>query len=731
MRTTSLHRSLLALLMFAAPACSGTNPGDPATPNGTPTATAAPTATADATATVAPAVTPPRADATLIQRKVLFGNPDRQNVQLSPDGKHISFLAPSAGVMNVWIAPADKPADAKVITAEKTRGIRRYNWAENGQYVLYLQDKGGDENFHLWAVDVAKPGEAKDLTPFEGAQAQIQKISPKHPDEVLVGINNRVKEYHDLYRVNVKTGKSELVQQNDGYEGFIVDYDFVPRFAVKPSEKGDSEVYFVEKGKKAPAKGKDKAKDDKAAEPAKLFTKIPYEDALTTSALDFDASGKTLYVMDSRGRDKSALTTADLKTGAPKIVAEDAKADIDDVLVDPKTKLVQAVGVNFDRLKWKAVDPKIQADLDALAKVADGDFGVLSRTSDDKKWVVAFTVSDGPIRYYLYDHASKKAEFLFTNNAALEKLKLAKLQPRVIKSRDGLELVSYLTVPVASDPDGDGVPDKALPMVLYVHGGPWARDNYGLNTTHQWLANRGYAVLSVNYRGSLGFGKGFVNAANKEWAGKMHDDLIDAVNWAIDKKIADKSSVAIMGGSYGGYATLVGLTFTPDTFACGVDIVGPSNLVTLLNNFPPYWASFVPQLKQRVGDPSTEEGQKFLLSRSPLTRADKIGKPLLIGQGANDPRVKQVEADQIVKAMQDKKIPVTYVLYPDEGHGFNRPQNRTSFYAVAETFLAQCLKGPYQPVGDDFQGSSIQVPAGADQVYGLSDAMKSMPPAAK
>jgi dipeptidyl aminopeptidase/acylaminoacyl peptidase len=296
----------------------------------------------------------------------------------------------------------------------------------------------------------------------------------------------------------------------------------------------------------------------------------------------------------------------------------------------------------------------------------------------------------------------------------------------VIKSRDGLNLVSYLSLPPGSDPDGDGVPDKPLPMVLNVHGGPWARDSWGLNPYHQWLANRGYAVLSVNYRGSTGFGKNFVNAANGQWSGKMHDDLLDAVEWAVDQKIADQGKVAIMGGSYGGYATLVGMTYTPDVFAAGVDIVGPSSLVTLLQNVPPYWMPFMPVMKVRVGDVDTEAGRAELLKRSPLTLVDKIKKPLLIGQGANDPRVTQLEADQIVKAMQEHKIPVTYVLYPDEGHGFARPENRMSFNAVTEAFLAEQLGGRFEPVGDDFQGSKIEVPAGADDVPGLVDALSEL-----
>jgi dipeptidyl aminopeptidase/acylaminoacyl peptidase len=285
-------------------------------------------------------------------------------------------------------------------------------------------------------------------------------------------------------------------------------------------------------------------------------------------------------------------------------------------------------------------------------------------------------------------------------------------------------LVCYLSLPPGSDPDGDGRPDKPVPMVLDVHGGPWARDDWGFNPHHQWLANRGYAVLSVNYRGSTGFGKEFINAANGEWSRKMHDDLIDAVNWAVEKKIAQKDKVAIMGGSYGGYATLVGLTYTPDVFACGVDIVGPSSLVTLLQNVPEYWMPFMPVMKMRVGDVDTEEGQKALLERSPLTRVDKIQKPLLIGQGANDPRVTQLEADQIVEAMKQKNIPVTYVLYPDEGHGFARPENRMSFNAVAEAFLAEHLGGRFEPVGDDFEGATIKVPTGDDGVPGLAEALK-------
>ncbi|MEM9657883.1 MAG: S9 family peptidase, partial [Planctomycetota bacterium] len=324
---------------------------------------------------------------------------------------------------------------------------------------------------------------------------------------------------------------------------------------------------------------------------------------------------------------------------------------------------------------------------------------------------------------------------LFSSRDDLDEYELVKMHTPVIPSRDGLDLVAYLSLPPGSDPDGDGVPDSPKPLVLDVHGGPWARDSWGYNPYHQWLANRGYAVLNVNYRGSTGFGKDFVNAANGEWAGKMHDDLVDAVNWAVDNKIADGDKVCIMGGSYGGYATLVGLTFTPELFACGVDIVGPSSLVTLLQNVPPYWAPFMPVMKVRVGDVDTEEGREELLKRSPLTLVDKIERPLLIGQGANDPRVTQLEADQIVKAMESRDIPVTYVLYPDEGHGFSLEENRMSFNAVTEAFLAEYLGGRMEPIGDDFEGASLHVPAGAEVVPGIKDALpedrRQMPPEEK
>jgi dipeptidyl aminopeptidase/acylaminoacyl peptidase len=697
-------RPALFVLAAAALGCAGAPPppeelpAEPATPPGAEGAPA-PATTAKST---------PRMDPNLIPRAVLFGNPDRAAPMISPDGKQLAFLAPEGGVLNVWVAPASDPGAAKAVTHEKERGIRTYFWAYSSQQILYLQDKGGDENFHAYLVDLGK-NETKDLTPMAGVRVNVEGVSPKIPGEVLLGINQRDPKHHDLYRADLKTGKLTLVAENkDGFAGYVTDDDYKARLALRMVSDGTQDLLKP---------------DPKAKNAWVSYLKIPAEDTLTTSPVDFDKAGKVLYMNDSRGRDTAALFAVDIDSGKQTLLAQDPKADITGTLVHPTEKRVQAAASTRERTRWQVLDKSIQPDFDALGKVAPGDFRVTSRSLDDKTWIVTYVLDDGPVRYYRYDRTSKKADFLFTNKKDLEGVPLAKMRPVTIKSRDGLDLVSYVTLPKASDPDADGKPDKPLPLVLLVHGGPWARDGWGLNASHQWLANRGYGVMSVNFRGSTGLGKKFTNAGDKEWAAKMHDDLIDAVKWAVDAKIADVAKVAIQGGSYGGYSTLVGLTFTPDTFACGVDIVGPSNLRTLLSTIPPYWAPMRTLFAHRVGDLETDEGKKLLDERSPLGRVASIKKPLLIGQGANDPRVKQSEADQIVKAMQERKIPVTYVLYSDEGHGFARPENRMSFNAVNEIFLAQCLGGAYQPVGADFKGSTIAVPAGAEQIHGLSEAI--------
>jgi len=647
-----------------------------------------------------------RSRVNLIPRRVLFGNPDKVQARVSPDGTRLSYLAPLNGVLNVWIAPVDEPDNAKPVTKDTYRGIRFHVWAYTNDHILYVQDKAGDENWRIYSVNL-RSGECRDLTPFEGVQARIERVSHKSPSEILVALNDRMPQHHDLYVLNIVNGDRRLVKRNDGFMGFVTDDDYRVHFASLMTPDGGTELL------------KPAGEDTWEA-----FIKISMEDSLTTGPIGVDKTGRILYMTDSRGRDTSALVALDVETGEKTIMAFDEKSDVDEVVVHPVERNVQAVAFNYDRRRWSVIDDSIRSDFSYLEKVSEGDFYLTSRTLRDDKWMVSYMVDNEPARYYLYDRDAGEARFLFTDRKALEQYALAKMHSTIVKSRDGLNLVCYYTLPLGSDQDGDGRPDAPLPMVLLVHGGPWARDTWGFNPHHQWLANRGYAVLSVNFRGSTGFGKGFVNAGNMEWGRRMHDDLIDAVDWAIREGIASPERIAIFGGSYGGYATLIGMTLTPDRFACGVDIVGPSNLVTLLESIPPYWKPMVELFATRVGDHRTSEGKTLLLERSPLTYVERIRKPLLIGQGANDPRVKRTESDQIVKAMREKGIPVTYVVFPDEGHGFARPENRLSFNAVAEAFLARFLGGLSEPIGDDFKGSTITVETGVEEVPGLYEALR-------
>ncbi len=706
----------------AAPAPAVAEVAEELPPPVKPAAETATAATAEpapaAAAAPAPAETPTSTTPTegtmagipLIPREVLFGNPERAAARISPDGSMISFLAPVDNVLNVWVAPRGDIAAAKAVTHDKLRGIHGYFWSYDSNYILYSQDTGGDEDWHVYAVNLAT-GETKDLTPLEKVNAQIEGVSEKFPNEVLIGLNDRDPRLHDIYRVSIETGERTLLQENPGFSGFLTDDDFKVRFGEMVGPDGSKKLQRPNE-----AQGWDE------------FLTIPFDDTMTSDSAGFDKTGNILYFVESRDRDTGALTAIDLTTNTQTLIAEDPRADFGGAITHPTEKTIQAVAFTYARREWKVLDPTIQPDLDFLKTVHDGEFLITSRTLDDKLWTVAFLTDDGPVLYYLYDREAKKAEFLFANRDDLRGLPLVHMHDVIIKSRDGLNLVSYLTLPPGSDPNGTARPTHPVPLVLSVHGGPWARDGWGFNPEAQLWANRGYAVLSVNFRGSTGFGKKFVNAGVREWAGKMHDDLLDAVQWAVNEKIADPERIAIMGGSYGGYATLVGLTFTPEVFTCGVDIVGPSNLQTLLSSVPEYWKPTLPMMTRMMGDPDTAEGLKLLEERSPLNYVEKIKKPLLIAQGANDPRVKQAEADQIVAAMEAKKIPVTYVLYPDEGHGFARPENQMSFYAIAEAFLAEHLGGRYEPIGDSFQGASVTVPVGANDVPGLEAALSKLPP---
>ena len=641
-------------------------------------------------------------DVPLIERAKLFGNPSKVGGQLSPDGRWISFIAPRDGVMNIYVAPANDPAAARPLTAEKTRPIRQTFWSPDSKQVLFVNDHGGDENFLLYGVDVATAAQ-KTLTPFEKTRAMVIGASQTIKDRILVGINNRDPRWHDVYELNLSTGALTKVFENTGYAGFVADDALKVRLAEKARDDGGTDYFRV----------------DGTTVEATPFATVTYEDAGNTTPLGFTTDGRTLYWADSRGRDTAALVAQDVASGRTTIVGQDAKADIGGGLFNPKTGQVEAYGVNYLKNEYVPVGGAIAADLAFLKAQNKGQFFVGTRTDADDKWLVTFDGVSTPSATYLYDRKAKTLKELYVSRPELVGAPLVPMFPVEIPTRDGLTMVSYLTLPKGADANGDGTADRPVPMVLWVHGGPWGRDNYGYNGYHQWFANRGYAVLSVNYRASTGFGKKFVSAGDLQWGRKMHDDLIDAVEWAVKRGVTRKDKVAIGGGSYGGYATLAGVTMTPDAFACGVDIVGPSNLNTLLATIPPYWEAGKQQMYRRMGDPTTAAGKALLKERSPLTYADRIRKPLLIGQGANDPRVNVAESDQIVAAMQAKNIPVTYVVFPDEGHGFARPVNAIAFNAVAENFLAKCLGGRAEPIGTALQGSTAQVKAGAGNVEGL------------
>jgi len=616
------------------------------------------------------AALPPR-----IPLPVLFGNPVKANPLISPDGKRLAYLAPDEkNVLQVWVQTIGRD-DARQVTRDPKRGIQIHMWAYAPDTLLYLQDHDGDENFHIYAVDV-KSDKIRDLTPYPNVQAQIVGLDRHYPDELLAALNRRDPRVHDVYRISLKRHEVKLDTESPGdVLGWQADPQFRIRAAQTALPDGGMEVRY------------------RADETSPWRTVVRWgPDDADGRVVDFTADGKSLWLISSEGRNTTALVKRNLATGQETVAAADPRADVTDphedvggVIVNPLSHQVEAVSFEWERVAWMVVDPKVAADLTALKRGAPGDFTVTSRDRDLKKWVVSYTNDTRSRAYYLYDRSTKQLTHLFDSRPALAKYRLAPMKPVVIHSRDGLDLVSYLTLPV-------GVEPKNLPMLLDVHGGPWGRDSWGYNPEVQWLANRGYAVLQVNFRASTGFGKKFLHAGDREWAGKMHNDLIDAVHWAALKGVADPMRIGIYGESYGGYAALVGAAFTPDVFACAIDGSGPSNLVTLLKSIPPYWEPMKRMLAVRVGD--VEKEPQFLESRSPLFKADQIRIPLLIVQGANDPRVKTAEAEQIVAAVRNAGKPMEYLLFPDEGHGLVRPANRLKFYAAAEVFLARYLSAP-------------------------------------
>ena len=606
----------------------------------------------------------------LIPRDILFGNPERANPKLSPDGKYLAYIAPDKqNVLQVWVRTVGKEDDRQV-TADKKRGIRMYFWTYSQDQLIYLQDADGDENFHLYLVNIQSKI-VRDLTPFQGVKAQVVDLDHNFPDQILVGLNLQNPQSFDVYRINLNNGAVEFDTHNPGnIVGWNADAQFQIRAAIAKTEDGGSDLVYRESTEKS------------------WETMRHWGPNEAGGPVLFSLDNNTLYMVGNHDANATRLLALDLATRQENVVAEDSQYDISGTLIHPTTRAIEAVGFYKEKLEWQILDDSIVADFEFLKTAHEGEFSIISRTLEDRNWLVAYLTDDGPVYYYAYDRTAKTTTFLFSNQPQLEDLPLAPMEPISYSARDGLTIHGYLSRPIGVSTPG--------PAVLLVHGGPWARDTWGYRPQAQWLANRGYVVLQVNFRGSTGYGKDFVNAGNREWGAKMHDDLIDGVNWLVEKGIAEKDKIAILGGSYGGYATLVGLTFTPEVFAAGVDIVGPSNLITLMQTIPPYWEPLKKVFFHRVGNLETEE--EFLQSRSPLFFVDKIQKPLLIGQGANDPRVKQSESEQIVKAMEDAGKPVKYVVYTDEGHGFARPENRLHFYAIAEEFLAEYLGGRFEPV---------------------------------
>ena len=606
----------------------------------------------------------------LIPRDILFGNPVKTSPQVSPDGRRMAYLAPVNNVLNVWVGTIGQD-DYRSVTNDVERGIRFYAWAADNKHILYLQDVGGNENWRLYATNLESQ-ETRDLTPFENVQARVIDRDKHFPNELLIGMNKDNPQVHDVYHLDLASGELTLITKNPGnIVGWVTDANFKVRSALAMAPDGSLHL---------------QVRQNEESEWTEIVTWGP-EDNQTSGPVGFTLDGQSIYLQDSRDYNAGRLVKMDIATGAITVIAEDPEYDVASTMIHPDTREIQAVAFDRDRLEWSVLDDSIKADFEYIRSLHRGDFSINSRDDADATWIVAFTVDNGPVPFYAYDCKTRTATFLFDNQPALNEYTLATMEPISFTSRDGLTIHGYLTLP-------PGEERRNLPMVLNVHGGPWARDDWGYRPDVQWFANRGYACLQVNYRGSTGYGKAFMNAGNKEWGGRMHDDLVDAVNWAVERGIADPKKVSIFGGSYGGYAALVGATFTPDVFCCAVDIVGPSNIITLIQTIPPYWAPLVSIFHQRVGDPSTEE--EFLKSRSPLFKVDQIKIPMLIGQGANDPRVKQAESEQIVEAMKSKGIPYEYMLFPDEGHGFAKPENRLKFYAAAEKFLAKYMGGRYE-----------------------------------
>ena len=618
----------------------------------------------------------------LIDRDIFFGDPEIAGGQLSPDGKYMTFLKPYLDNRNIWIKGINEPFEAaKPLTADTTRPIGGYFWSRDGKYVLYAQDKGGDENFHVYAVNpngtrdaVSGVPAARNITDYDGVRAMINAVPKSRPGVMYVGMNDRDPAYHDLYEVNIASGERTLIKENtDKIAGWSFDNNDQLRLATKTTDDGSTQIMRI---------------TDEGFET--IYTCNVNE---SCGISGFHKNNKKAFLVTNKGDlNLSQLMLIDPMTGETELVEKDPENEVDfgGMVRSDITKEIQAtvyVGAK-QRIYFK--NKELEADYKLLKnKFNDAQIGFGSSTDDERLYLVSVSSDTDPGSSYLFNRDTKETTFQYRPRPDIPTDAMSPMKPVTYKSFDGMKVPAYLTVP-------KGLEAKNLPAVLLVHGGPWARDYWGYNSYAQFLANRGYAVLSMNFRGSTGYGKQFLNAGDGEWGRKMQDDVTAGARYLVEQGIADKDRVAIMGGSYGGYAALAGVTFTPDEYACGVSIVGPSNLITLLESIPPYWESFRKIMYARMADPDTEEGKAWFEERSPLNSADKIKVPLLVVQGANDPRVKQAESDQIVIAMRELNLPVEYIVAPDEGHGFQRPVNQKAFIAATEKFLSTHIGGRYQ-----------------------------------
>ena len=624
----------------------------------------------------------PNALPPLIDRELFFGDPEISGAQISPDGKFIAFIKPFKGTRNVWVKRTEEPFDAaKPVTADK-RPIGQYFWSRDGKYILFVQDKEGDENYNVYAVNPAdNPAagqdvpSARNLTEAKGIRAAIYAVPRSEPDAIYIGLNDRDKAWHDLYKVKVSTGERTLVRQNtERLVAWTFDNKDQLRLATRVADNGDTEILRMDE---------------------KGFTKIYSCNVFESCGpVRYHKDGQRVYFITNKGAglDLATLALFNPVTGKEEPVESDPlkRVDLSDISFSEVTDDLIATTYEDERQRiyWK--DKSFEADYKRLQKQLPGkEIGLGSSTKDERLWLVTAYSDTEPGERYLFDRQTKKLTLQYRSREKLNRDHLAPMKSVRYKSSDGLEIPAYLTLP-------KGVPAKNLPVVIHPHGGPWARDAWGYDTFAQFFANRGYAVLQPNFRGSTGYGKKFIDAGNKQWGDKMQDDITWGVKYLVDQGIADPKRIGIMGGSYGGYATLAGVTFTPDLYAAAVDYVGPSSLITLLENIPPYWEAGRQLFHQRMGDPTTPEGKAQLERQSPINSATKIKTPLLVVQGANDPRVTKREADQIVIALRDRGFPVEYINAPDEGHGFARPINNLSMIASAEKFLAKYLGGRYQ-----------------------------------